>query len=234
MPGRAAAVVALLALLVLTGGASGHELWLEAQGDTLTLLYGHTGKTHGEAELRTYSPDEVIRVECFDASGDTASVSVHLSYPVRIAGRPAVTYVLTSSGYWTKTPFGTKRQPKDETKSPLESWLSYESVKRIDTWGEGAGRPLTRDFEITPVKNPLKLDEGKKVRLLVTVHGEPLADVSVAYGGQPRGVTDSRGRINIRLRHGGLQLIQASFTEPADSVKTDEIVRTTTLVFVIE
>ena len=102
-PGRVGAA-ALLAVLALTGHGSCHEIWLEAHGDTLTLLYGHTGTTHGKAELRKYSPSEILRVECFDARGDTVSVSVDLSYPVRVTGIPAVTYVLTSSGHWTRTP----------------------------------------------------------------------------------------------------------------------------------
>lgn len=225
---------AALFCLVLVGAPSCHEMWLEREGEILTLRYGHTGRTHGEAELKKYSPEDIVRVECFDAAGDTTACSVDLEYPVRITGTSAVTYVLTSSGYWTKTPFGTKRLPRDEAKSPLESWLSYESVKRIDEWGEGLRDPVTDDLEITALENPLDLKEGKKARLLVTLYGKPVAGVPVAYEGKPRGATDSRGRVNVRIKHGGLQLIQASHPEPADGVKADEIVRATTLVFEVE
>jgi nickel transport protein len=53
----------------------------------------------------------------------------------------------------------------------------------------------------------------------------------VSYGGKTRGQSDSDGRVNIRLKQGGLQLIQASFTEAGDGKKADELVHSTTLVF---
>jgi nickel transport protein len=230
MPVRIAGPAALLCL-VLAGSISCHEIWLERDGETLTLLSGHTGTTHGGAEIREYSPDEVLHIQCFDTSGNAVPAAVDSAYPVRITGDAAVTYVVMSSGYWTRTPFGIKRLPKNEAGSPITSWLSYESVKRIDGWGDALQGPVTDDLEITAVRNPLALKEGKKARLLVTLGGKPLADVPVAYDGEPRGVSDSRGRVNIRIKHGGLQLIQASYSEPADSVKTDEIVHSTTLVF---
>jgi nickel transport protein len=222
-----------LACLVLVGASSSHEIWLQRQGETLTLLYGHTGTTHGEAEIKAYSPEEVLDIACFDLSGDTMTVAVDSGYPVQITGNAAVTYVLMSSGYWSRTPFGTRRLPKSEAKSPISSWLSYESVKRVDGWSDDLKQPMTDDLEITPLKNPLELTEGKKMRLLVTLQGRPLAGVPVAYAGEVRGISDSKGRVNIKAKHGGLQLIQASYSEPADSVKTDEIVYTTTLVFEI-
>lgn len=227
-------VAVIILLLLIAGISPAHEMWLERDGDTLTLLRGHTGRTHGDADIQTYSADEVLRVECFTAHGDTLDVSVDRTYPLTVTGLAAVTYVLTSSGYWTRTPFGTKHLPRDQAKSPIASWLSYESVKRIDDWGEALAQPVTGDLEITAVENPLKLKEGKKARLLITLGGGPLEGVTVAYDGEPRGVSDSKGRVNIRIRHGGLQLIQASHTEPADSVKADEIVYTTTLVFDVE
>ena len=48
---------------------------------------------------------------------------------------------------------------------------------------------------------------------------------------EPRGVTDSAGEINIRLRHGGRQLISAGFSEPIDSDKADSAVHATVLQF---
>jgi nickel transport protein len=54
---------------------------------------------------------------------------------------------------------------KNETKEPLESWLSYESVKRVDGWTEAFKKPLTDDLEIVPLGNPLTLNVGDKTTL---------------------------------------------------------------------
>ncbi|MCK7577697.1 MAG: hypothetical protein MZV65_19130 [Chromatiales bacterium] len=55
--------------------------------------------------------------------------------------------------------------------------------------------------------------------------------MAVAYDGEPRGGTDADGRINIRLRHGGVQLISASFDEPLQDARADKAVRATVLQF---
>jgi hypothetical protein len=47
----------------------------------------------------------------------------------------------------------------------------------------------------------------------------------------PRGVTDAAGAINIRLRHGGRQLISAGFDEPLESEQADRAVHATVLQF---
>lgn len=210
-----------------------HDLWLERHDEGLVLLYGHTGRVHGQPDTVEYDPEEVLRVECYSAEGEGGEIAFERSYPLILTDTCAVTYVLTSSGCWTETPFGTKRLPKSQAKAPLRSWLSYESVKRIDGWSKELSRPVTDDLELSPVKDPLGVSVGKKVRLLVTVGGRPRPGLPVAYDGEARGVTDCEGRINIRLRHGGLQMIQTSYSEPGDSIKTDEIIRTTTLIFEI-
>ena len=226
--------IALLILCILVSvKAQAHDIWIEKEGEVYVLLYGHTGVSHEGVVRIEYSPDNVLQVECFDETGNKFDAEVNQVYPVRICAECSVLCVLTSSGYWTKTPFGTKNLPRNEAISPLSSWLSYESVKRIDAWTEKLSVPLTGDLELTPLRNPLELSRGKKVRLLVTLNGEPLSSVPVSYEGKTRGQTDEQGRINIRLRHGGMQLIQTSYTTPADSEKADEIIHTATLVFEI-
>ena len=68
----------------------------------------------------------------------------------------------------------------------------------------------------------------------MTFKGDPVAGVPVAYFDSTRGVTDSGGRINIRLGRGGMQLIKASLTVPGDGIKTDEIRFNAAFVFDID
>ena len=226
--------MAAIFLSISAGSTSAHEMWLAKHDQGLVLCYGHTGATHDDTATIRYDPAEVLRVECYDINGNGGEISIERAYPLVIPDSCAVTYVLVSSGYWTKTPFGTKRLPKDKAKSPLESWLSFESVKRIDAWSSDLAEPVTSDVELSPIENPLDLSEGKKVRLRVTLDGKPKPGLPVAYDGKVRGLSDEEGRVNIKLRHGGLQMIQVSLTESGDGVKTDEIIRTATLIFEID
>jgi nickel transport protein len=178
-----------------------------------------------------YPRENVIRIDCFDTEGRRQEVSLSEGSPVMIDEVPAATCVVFSSGYWSETPFGTKNLPKTEAKAPKRSWLSVETVKRIDIWNRSLSAPLTGDLEIVPLENPLVLEEGDKARLMVTLDRRPLAGVTVSYDGRERGATDEEGRINIKLRHPGLQFIQAGQSTPVDSLKCDEVVRTATFVF---
>lgn len=214
--------------------AGAHDLWLEREGDTYTLYYGHLHQdpSHGGARRIEYAPGAVKGSACFDASGAPRDVTPQAgAYPWRLVADCAVTCVLTSSGYWTKTPFGTRNVPKTEAQGAVASWLSVEGVKRVDAWSEALARPLTPDLEVVPLNDPLALREGDKLRLQVTFGGRPVPGVTVAYDGRTRGETDAEGRVNLRVRHGGLQLVVASWRAPLASELADEVVHTATLVF---
>jgi nickel transport protein len=224
----------MILLMCFSGALQGHDLWLEKEGGAYVLLYGHIGASHEGAESIEYPPDHVLRVDCFSREGLQVDTAFEPAYPVRINADCAAIFVLFSSGCWSRTPFGTKNLPKDEAISPIRSWISYESVKRIASWADRFSKPLTQDLELTPVYNPLELTKGRKARLLISLDGNPVEGAAVSYDGKIRGQSDEAGRVNIRLRHAGLQVIQASYTEPADSAKADEIIHTATLIFQIE
>jgi nickel transport protein len=123
--------------------------------------------------------------------------------------------------------------PKTGVAGAIKSWLSEESVKRIDRWTPGADRPLSDGLEITPTVEPLALKPGDKLVVLVTEGGKSRAGVPVAYGDDVRGTTGEDGRIAIRLRHGGTQLIAASVETPLADGKADVAIRSAILQFEI-
>ncbi len=137
----------------------------------------------------------------------------------------------TSSGYWTKTPYGTKNLAKSESSMPVKSWQSFESVKYLSSWTPKLAAPLGRTLEISPLSDPFSLDEGDKIRVRVSFEGRPAPSALVAYDGKERGSTGRDGELNIRLRHRGFQFIQAELRLPGDGEKTDEIIHGATLNF---
>jgi len=228
---RGSFVVFAISLSLAVGHAHAHDLWLEKEDTGLGLYYGHKRSAHEGADFLEYNPEWVQQVLCFDGAGTEIAFEIQRAYPYRMRSGCAVAYVLVSSGYWTKTPYGTQNVPKNEARMPINSWLSYESVKRIDQWTMALAKPLTGGLEMTPVEDPLKLGKGQKLRLGVTFGGQPVKGVIVTYDGKARGQTGADGRINVRLRHGGFQVIQASFNRPDASGKADEVIHAANLNF---
>ncbi len=224
---------ALLLTVTLVAPAQAHDLWVERQGPIHTLLYGHERSGHEGTKLIEYRPETVRQALCFDGAGERLRAEVGQTYPVTLRGACAASFFLTSSGYWSKTPYGTKNLPRTEAGAVLDSWLSVESVKRLDAWGSALARPLTKELEIVPLSDPLRLKAGDKLRLMVVLDGKPVAGATVAYFGHPRGVSGADGRVNVRLQQAGFQLIQASLATPLNDGKADRLVQSTALQFVI-
>lgn len=223
------------AVLILVVGASAparaHDLWLERDGDGLTLRQGHRHAGHGGEKSVPYDPAAVKEVLCLEASGALKPQRPGAGYPLRMTASCDAALVSLSTGYWTKTPWETKNLPKTGIPGAVKSWLSQESVKRIERWSAASARPLTPGLEITPLTNPFRLDHGARLSLRVTMGGAPRSGVAVSYDGKARGTTGGDGVIALRLRHGGTQIFSASLEEPLADGKADTVIRAATLHF---
>lgn len=236
-PALAAALARLLALSLLAGSlcssSAAHDLWLEPQDGGLTLFNGHLHSAHEGEETMPYDPGFVREVACFDDQGRPVELAVDRGYPLRIQGLPAAACVSASSGFWSKTPYGTRNVPKDQASQVIRSWLSREAVKFLSTWTPALARPLTEELEIVPLTDPFNASEGDKLEILVTLEGRPVAGAIVTYDGKPRGETGEEGTLRVRLRHGAFQSVSASLTRPHEGPQADEVVRTAQLNFLL-
>jgi nickel transport protein len=224
-------LITLGLLVCLPATALAHDLWIERADGGYILYSGHKHSAHEGAEFVEYASGFVTQATCFDAEGRGTAVTVAPAYPARIEGAcPAVVFEC-ASGYWSKTPYGTRNAPKNEATQVVASWLSFESAKRLERWSPAFARSLTLQLEIAPQTDPFLAREGDKLELLVTYQGKPAKGAIVTYDGKPRGTVGDDGRINIRLRHGAFQSIAASLRIPLTSEKADEEVHTTHLTF---
>lgn len=214
--------------------AFGHDLWIERSGPLSSLAYGHERSGHEGSKRLEYKPETVKQAVCHDASARILNAEPSRAYPVTLKGDCAVSWFLLSSGYWSKTPYGTKNLPKSEAGAVIASWQSIESIKRIDRWSEALANPLTRELELVALESPTSLKAGAKLHLRAYFQGKPATGVTVAYFGKPRGVTGADGAVNIRLNEAGVQLIQASLELPLDDGKADKAIHSTALQFEIE
>lgn len=208
-----------------------HGYWIEHDGDAYVLYQGHLYAAHAGEERAVYDPAIVRQAYCVRSDGELARAPASATYPLRLKDACAAVFIQASSGYWSQSLTGTKNIPKTEASGALRSWLSEESIKFIESWTPTLSGPLTEGLELVPLSDPRALTPGDKLRLLAVWQGKPKADVTVAYQGDPRGVTGADGTVNIRLRQGGTQVISASFEAPLNDAKADKILRATILQF---
>lgn len=223
--------ITLLLLLACMKPLYAHDLWLEQSGKHLILYQGHRHSAHAGAETMEYGKNFVTSATCLDAKGAKRPLAIVGASPWTASGDCAALIVEVSSGYWSKTPWETKNVPKSEAPGAIKSWLSQESVKRLETWNAALARPLSDGLEIVPTTDPFALKPDDKLTVQVFFAGKPQANVPVAYHGDPRGATDASGRIAIRLRHAGMQLLSASLERPLADGQADVEMRAATLQF---
>ena len=211
--------------------AQAHDLWIERHGALHTLAYGHERSGHEGERTLVYAPEMVRQARCYDAAGRELAAELGTTYPATLKGDCALSWFLVSSGYWSKTPYGTRNLPKHQAGVTIDSWRSVEGVKRLDRWSDTMARPLGTELELTPLADPLKLKRGDKLRLRVWFQGKPAAGVAVAYFGKPRGITDADGYVNVTLRQPGFQLIQGSIERRIDDPGADREILASSLQF---
>lgn len=222
-----------VAMLLASGPAWAHDYWFERDAEDYLLFRGHRYSEHTGAEVVPYDPEIVRRTVCVEPTGSRREADSVATYPARIAGPCSAVLVRADSGYWSQTLTGTKNQPRDELFGVLRSWQAFESVKLLERWQNDLAAPLTDGLELVCETDPFTLRPGRKLRLLVVQQRKPRAGVTVAYDGSARGATGEDGRINLRVRHGGLQRITASVEEPVADGRADKLVRSTALFFTL-
>jgi nickel transport protein len=223
---------ALALLCSLSTAASAHEYWVDRDNGQYVLHQGHKTAVHRGAASIAYDPASVVRVECLDESGKSRVLIPH-GTPVRVDGSCAAVNFYLDHGYWTKTAYDTLNKPKNEVKGALQSWRSHENVTRLNQWTAALAQPAGVGLVLSLPANPDRLKTGDKFTVVVTLDGAPRADVPVAYAGETRGVTDAGGRINLKIRHTGLQQISASLEAPLTDGKADTLIRAATLNFML-
>jgi nickel transport protein len=225
----------IVSMVLIPAASHAHDYWFERINEDYLLHRGHRFSQHqGENEV-PFDPKIITGAHCLRPNETSPLPAVvGESYPLRVEGPCIAVMVTADSGYWSQTLTGTRNQGKDELFGVLRSWQAFESVKRVEAWTDRLRAPLSEDLELLFTENPFTLAVGDKLRLTAVFRGEPVKGVTVAYHGDPRGVTGDDGRVNLRIRHKGLQMISASLEEPIESKKADKRVRSTILMFDIQ
>ncbi|MEF3191616.1 MAG: DUF4198 domain-containing protein [Campylobacterales bacterium] len=212
-------------LIIITLSLGAHDLWIDTKDGQLTLFYGHY-QSHDEEPTLPYESSSITTILC-DESGIIRSLPRPLATPLRLPKSCNALLVVKDSGFWTKSPYGTKHLPKTEVPTPLASWKSLEIAQWIERGGTKALGEFLQFLITNPKPSPWK--KGERIRLQLIKANRPIPNAPVAVNSRIRGVTDQEGRINLTLPEAGLVLISASHTTPYQGPEADSTITTTTL-----
>lgn len=226
----------LLFPLVLFGTlAHAHDYWFEGNGNTLQLMRGHHDfSAHEGTKVVPYDPAIVTAATCRVAGKDSPLPRPSGPYPVSVKADCDNLLIEVDSGIWSQTMTGTKNESPKKLFGVLKSWHSLETVKLMKSWNPNDQKPLGQGLELISTKDPFATKTGGKLRLQALLNGKPAAGVAVAYDGRPRGVTGSDGKISIKVRHAGQQMLTASLEKPLSNGVADKQIQSTALIFTLK
>ncbi len=220
-----------------TGSIAAHEFWLKAEQGVYVLQFGHlSGSGDGPASLN-YEPADFTEMHCLTDGVPKAGRFTVKNGKIAVESECDAVTFRTAKIHYTKTPYGTFRKKKNETEYPLKSWASTEYIKSFIHLTKGLNRPLFPADSSAPEIIPLhsgalfKPEPDSKFTFRIIKNGQGIAGVPVSLNGDVRGHTGADGRINLRLRRCGDQIIQASVSVPGDRISADEVTETATLHF---
>ncbi|MGH8643270.1 MAG: DUF4198 domain-containing protein [Gammaproteobacteria bacterium] len=222
----------ILTLPFVCSTAYAHDYRIEREGNQYALYQGHLYSTHKGEPNVAYDPAIVKAAYCAAGNGALTELPRSNIYPLRLDGSCTALFVQSSSGYWSQTLTETVNKPRTEVRGALRGWLSEESIKYLADWAPGFAGPMTQRLELVPLENPLTLEPGDKIRMVALYQGKPQAGVVFAYDGEARGVTGDDGKLNVRVRHGGMQVVSASLEQPVQGdPNADKVLRGTIFQF---
>lgn len=218
-------------LVLLTGAASAHDSYIQLRFGDWTLV-----NAHGAEEDDAYGIDRVLNGAAHDASGAATDLKLvdRGAYTALKSDGAATLAATYYSGFWTKDTEG-KWHNEDKTK-----------VANADTAGEYARHavavignaetftPFGLPLEIVPQANPLALEPGASLKVLVLRDGAPLqgAQIGSALPGIEEVTTDADGMAQVTVREGHNILLTSVKIDHPDQTRADTQSHEATLSFV--
>ena len=212
--------------------ANAHDVWLERDKQSYTLVYGHVGEAES-SEL-----DKVKAVRIFFRSGKFLSET-----PERVDDRLVLTpasdatmiTVEYDNGYWTRTEgIEWENRSKRDFEKFLEASHSVKFNKNVLAWTDRAKEPVGMMFEVVPMANPLAPNADRRLNLQVLLRGRPLQGAVVeVHGDDGAYKTDRDGYVKVPINgEHAMQHIAAYYRTPlSDDPDADELSLSANLVF---
>ncbi|MBF0345100.1 MAG: DUF4198 domain-containing protein [Nitrospirae bacterium] len=222
----------LLAVFVLSYATVlyAHDFWIEGGGFDFSLVFGH-----GDSRME-FDPTKVKTLKAFGIAGVELAVIKEIkenALTIKTKERPSVLFVEVDNGYWSKTIYGWRNQPKRKASRVVESNRSLFYTKSILVWSDLAQRPLTESrLDIILLDDPFKMKPGDILPLKVVYDGKPVAATTLEGKSHEKlAETDGNGFASIKLTK-ELMMISVSYKEKLNNdPDADYLNLTSTLTF---
>jgi nickel transport protein len=229
MTARKLLLVSILSILVWTTDAVAHDLWLEPQGGTFVLRYGHRG-----GEALALDAAKLRGLACRKDGGPAQNLlksAVVAPKQVSLQATCSVLSAFLDGGFWSLTPDGEKNLPKNQVPDAVKSWRSRQFAKWVDVHSVLANQPLGDAFEIVPVTDLAKVKTGSKATFRILLAGKPLPGATLAIDHKPLAETDDQGEARVKVRGSGRESVSASYRRAVKTVEADSEVFEASLTF---
>jgi nickel transport protein len=233
----AAATLASVMLSGLSSAAFGHAIWFAERHGKTGVVYGHGGTDE------SYDPAKLKSVAARKADGTATEATIELKdghAMVELAKDAAIVTGFFDNGFWSKGADGKwVNEPKSKVPGATEAGQYVKYATAIIKPLGKAPEPQGLALEIVAQSDPLALKSGDDLVIQVLANGKPVegAEVTGEYttaSEQPKLKTDAEGKVTLKVRNQGLNVITASHTEKTPgNPDGDEIGHTAALSFTL-
>lgn len=236
---RYAATASIMSLMLSAsvGTAFGHAIWLAERHGKFAIVYGHGGTDEA------YDPAKLKSVNARKIDGNAAAATVEPKEDYALVNLDEDAAVVTGffdNGFWSKGADGKwVNEPKSKVPGATEAGQYVKYLTAIVKPLGKAPEPQGLALEIVPQADPLALKAGDDLVIQVLAKGKPVegAEVTGEYttaSEQPKLKTDADGKVTLKVRNQGLNVILASHTElTPGNPDGDEIGHTAALSFTL-
>ena len=234
-------VATVLPVVMFASAATAHGIWFAERSTQLAVIYG-VGADDLDMVRRLPKITNISAYDVLQQSVDTSLRASEFLVVVNTDEHPAVVATVLDNGYWSKTPEGEwVAAGRDEVPNAT---IAEKTIKFAVHLRSALAEPLRpipgQDLQIVPDDAILPDMMGDELNLRVLYNGNPVAGarVMIDFVNDPDGeriVTGEDGRVTIKIRNQGLNVIGALYDSPSDEPgKIDKIENMATLSFVLE
>ena len=189
-------IVAFFILQALA--ASAHDYWIEPKEAGYMLVFGH-----GSQRLE-FEPEKVTSLKAIDSRSQELAIKKEKKGKgllLTIVGQPAQVTAVIDNGYWSKTIYGWKEEPKRKASRVVEAIRQFFYTRALLSWSDAAQDPTSgHTISIIPLQNPFIMKAGDTFQIKVLYNGNPLPNAEVTGGEHNSfGKTDKDGTIKVPL-----------------------------------
>jgi uncharacterized GH25 family protein len=176
---------------------------------------------HGSQRL-DFEVEKATSLKAFDAQGKELTVQKEKkgkSLLLKISGQPALVTAVVDNGYWSKTIYGWKEEPKRKASRVVEAIRQIFYTKSLIVWTDEAQKPTNgHTIAIIPLQNPFTMKPGDSISVKVLYNGTPLPNAEI-NGGEHNalGKTDKEGVLKVPVLNG----VNLLSVEHKEKIKND-------------